>query len=208
MFGNVKIKMKFDHGITCIYFPKVIANILSNILNVKFTHPNNLPKRIFQAAEECKAAAIRAFADDEGCISHAFYITQKSKNVLIKLKKLLEQINIKTGKISKTTEGAHRFVILKESYENYLKRIGFTDNKKLEKLISEVKRIKLRQNTNKKRVMDFLLIKNRLTKYEIADKLDMPIKKTFNALIELRKDEKIITKRIANTKQFFWTIKE
>ncbi|MGC8812622.1 MAG: LAGLIDADG family homing endonuclease [Candidatus Aenigmatarchaeota archaeon] len=208
IFGNVKIEVDMQHGVMYVYFPKVIANLLSDIFKVEFTHPTHLPHSIFEANEECKAAAIRAFIDDEGSVSNAFYITQKSRNILKQLKILLNQFNIKTGKVGKTCEGAHRFTILKESYETYFKKIGFTCREKRRKIILEIKRIKSRKNTNKKFVMNILLKEGPMTKYEIAKKVKMSVKKTFNALVELRKDGKIFTQKIPGQKCYLWCTKE
>jgi len=80
--GNVENRIEQrDDGLLKVYFPKGVSDILSHILETRFTFPDSLPERIFYSSDECKIAAIKAFIDDEGSISNSFCITQKSSNL-------------------------------------------------------------------------------------------------------------------------------
>ncbi len=149
IFGNVEIKLKIrEDGLIYLNFPKVITDILSYILKTKFTHPTNLPQRIFFAPIECKIAAVKAFIDDEGCVSTSFCIIQKSKRILLELKKILEMIDIKTGKICNYST-ARQLYISVYSYEKFANLITLSNPKKNSRLIQKIK------NFNHSRVNPF-----------------------------------------------------
>jgi hypothetical protein len=138
-FGNVETKtIVREDGVVKVYFPKAISDILSRILKIKFTRPQNLPERIFQASRECKIAAIRSFVDDEGSISSSFCICQKSSNVLRQFKELLESLNIKSGKVC-TEDDIHKIYISRYSYREFKKSINLTHPKKHIRLINKIK---------------------------------------------------------------------
>ena len=138
-FGDVETKTIIrEDGVVKVYFPKAISDILSYVLKINFTRPQNLPERIFQASNECKIAAIRAFIDDEGSISSSFCIAQKSSNVLRQLKKILESLNIKSGKVC-IEKDIHKIYISKYSYKKFVSSINLTHPKKHGNLINKVK---------------------------------------------------------------------
>lgn len=140
IFGDVEIKLKIrEDGLIYLNFPKVITDVLSYILKTKFTHPTSLPQRIFFAPIECKIAAVKAFIDDEGCVSTSFCVIQKSKRILLELKKLLKMIDIKTGKICNYST-ARQLYISVYSYEKFANLITLSNPKKNSRLIQKIKK--------------------------------------------------------------------
>lgn len=136
-FGNVETRTVIrEDGVVKIYFPKAIADILSYVLEIEFTHPQKLPERIFQASKECKIAAIRAFVDDEGSISSSFCISQRSSNILKQLKEVLESLDIKSGKVCREDD-IHKIYISKYSYKKFKNSINLTHPKKYRNLVNK-----------------------------------------------------------------------
>jgi len=141
IFGNVETKLKIrEDDLTYVRFPKAITDILSHLLKVKFVRTNDLPKRIFKASVECKIEAIKAFIDDEGCVSTSFCIIQKSKNILLQFKRLLELVDIKTGKICNYS-GIHQIYISTFSYRRFENLITLTNTKKNRRLKAKIKNL-------------------------------------------------------------------
>lgn len=88
-------------------------------MQIKFTRPHSIPKKLFETIDEFKIAFTRAFYDDEGSVSNGkIYLTQKSKNILLQIKSLLNSLGINSGRILKGVTG-YRFVILTKSYERF-----------------------------------------------------------------------------------------
>jgi hypothetical protein len=205
IFGKVETKIKIrENGVILVYFPKAIADILSHTLKVKFVHPDSLPASIFNATMRCKISAIRALFDDEGSVSHAFSVSQKSKNILRQLKKLLKSFNIKTGKICQET-GAHKLYVSSRSYEKYLKLIGFNHPEKknlLKKLVN--KRKYKKSKTIKYRVLKLLNEKCPLNKYDISSLLGIHPNSAWEALRSLKKEGKVVGIPTGKNKPYLW----
>jgi len=142
IFGNVRTNfVTRDDNLTYAKFPRVVMRVLSHLLKVEFVRTNHFPNRIFTAPIECKSEAIKAFIDDEGCVSTSFVIIQKSKNILIELKSLLESLGIRSGKICNYS-GIHQLYISKYSYRRFRKLIKLTHPKKNRRLEAKIKELK------------------------------------------------------------------
>ncbi len=211
IFGDVEVKRKIRlfNGLMVTYFPKAVADILSHIMRIRFTHPDSLPKHIFGAPLECKAAAIRAFVDDEGCVSDNLCITQKSKDILEQIKILLTSLGIETGKICNNKKGIHKLYIFSEDYEKYLKIIGFNHLRKrslLENLIKErdFRREKFVSNQIQYKILNILKESYPLTKYELANKLNINYDSALDALLNLRRKNLVIGKFVNENKPYRW----
>jgi len=138
IFGNVESKIKYRKDeLLIVYFPKAVSDILKHILKSNFTFPDNLPERIFQASNECKVSAIKAFVDDEGSISSSFCITQKSSNLLKQFKELLGSIGIESGKVC-VNNNIHKLYILKRSYKKFDTMIKLTHVNKRQLLTKKI----------------------------------------------------------------------
>lgn len=129
-FGGVECREDYrKDGLVYVRFPKAISDILSYILDIDFVKPKKLPRRIFDSNSNCKISAVKAFIDDEGCVSTSFSITQKSENLLKDLKRLLLELGINTGKVC-NNGSVKQIYIFKNSYKTYFDKIGFVDPKK------------------------------------------------------------------------------
>jgi len=204
VFGRVEIKLFIrKDGVKYLSFPTVIARILQHIFNIKFTHPDSLPERLFKTTSENKAAFIRAFYDDEGCVSKKIYITQKSKHLLKQLKDLLLSMDIKTGKIYKKRT-AHQFIILTESYENFQNLIPFTHPKKSKRLIEMMNRRRLKPIPLKHKVLQLITKEPSITKYYVVEKFGVNKNAAIEALLSLKEEGKITGEYTGWQRPYLW----
>lgn len=220
IFGDVEVRRevrKFN-GLIITYFPKAIADILSYIMKIRFTHPNYLPRRIFDAPLECKVTAIRAFVDDEGSVSINsissinFCISQKSKNILLQLKQIMNSIGIESGNIGINKKwGVYRLNISNASCKKYLKFVGFSHERKRNMLIRLLRKNELIKSNIEKSQKQYkileLLNKGPLTKHEIASRLSLKPDSVLNILMHLKNKEKIIGQHVGTNKPHLWSLR-
>ncbi len=209
MFGKIKTRqfVRKDGtilGTVYLYFPTVIARIVQHILDVRFTKPYRIPERIFAASNTCKTAFLRAFYDDEGCVSgNKIYLTQKSRRILKQIEILLKSLNIKTGKISKTNTGS-KFVIKVESYENFYDSIKFEHLKKQKRLEDIIIKRRSKPVPIKYRVLGLLKKNHPLTKYNISSTLNLRIKSIDETLSSLHEENQISYHYVSSRKPGLW----
>jgi len=209
MFGKIETRqfVRQDgtiHGTVYLYFPTVIARIVQHILDVRFTKPNRVPERIFAASNACKTAFLRAFYDDEGCVSvKKIFLTQKSRRILKQIQILLKSLNIQTGKISKSNTG-FKFVVKVESYENFYDSIKFEHFKKQKRLENIIIKRRSKPMSIKYRVLDLLKKNYPLTKYDISSSLGLRIESVHEALSSLHEEDKISGQYVSSRKPNLW----
>lgn len=212
IFGDVEVrrKIRLFNGLIITYFPKAVADILSHIMRIGFTHPDSLPESIFNASPECKVSAIRAFIDDEGCVSSNFCVDQKSKRIISQFRQLLNSIGIECGKIGRNnTTGVHKLYIFKTSYKTFLKSVNLTHIKKREKLMELIKMDEFRTeqkiiNQIQYKILDLLTEKYPLTKHDIARHLGIIVGSALDTLLNLKEKGKVIGKFTNKNKPYFW----
>ena len=138
VFGGVEIKEKD----TFVFFPICITHILKKIYNVDFMSKTaRVPEFIFQAPESLVSSAIRAFADDEGCVSdRGMTLYSSNKSLLEDFKKLIKDTfpSLKiTTEYSREGHNTieHSFVINQKSLEDFNRLIGTSHSKKKEDIL-------------------------------------------------------------------------
>jgi len=211
IFGKVETKENLrEDDLVKVYFPKAVTDIASHILEIKFTH-KVIPKRIFDSSIECRISAVRAFVDDEGCVSNTLSITQKSEHILKQIKELLNSLGIRTGKICENS-GIHRLYIFSEGHERYLKTIDFDHRKKhylLEKMINErkIRKDTIKTSQIKYKVLKLLEEVFPLTKHDVANILGISSDCALGALLNLKEHREITGRFVRNNKPYLWYLK-
>jgi len=175
-FGTISlttcIDKRFDAQTVILPQPlvKVLINFYPEIIRKEF------PRRIKELPEEHKISFIRAFADDEACVTtSAIVYTLKNKNVLNEIRNLHLSLGFKEEWLSKVKKKAnvHVFSIKGKGLLYFNKLIGFKHPEKQRLLGIEVKR-----KTEKRKV--FYVDQ---TKKEIVNLLNEP--RTIAELSEL-----------------------
>jgi len=207
IFGEVRT---YDGKLTVpiISFPKVITDILSYILDVKFSYPDRIPKQIFNASEECKSAFLRALFDDEGCSSKGIVIGMKGDNLISELKKLLETIGIKINNLFNSNGGMVSLSINSKSIELFKDKVGFSHPSKIKNLNFAISRKYRKMRT---RSIDELngqilsVLKNKpCATIEIANIIQLTLGHTLRYLKLLEKENKVTRDGFKN--RFLWSI--
>jgi hypothetical protein len=205
-FGKVETNSYINkrNGVTFLMFPKAITDILSRILDIRFTFPDRLPKRLFESSDECKIAAIRAVFDDEGTVSTMFSISQNSENILLQVKKLLSFFGIKTGNICCSGVN-HDLNVLISSYEKFYNIVGLTSLDKIDNLAEDVKvHRNYVESLLKTKIYNMLINNHPLNKHQIAKKFNITSGNVNCTLKLLENDRKVKRKFVGNNKPLLW----
>lgn len=141
-FGDMKIYEIKLQTTPIVYFPKVLGRTLAHLLKIRFTYPDHLPKDIFNASYQCKAAFLRAVFDDEGTISTNLAVGMANRNVVKEIKELLESLDIKTTSISIKKSDKYgdnyQFNVRTKYFSRFNEVIGFASLDKAKKLESAI----------------------------------------------------------------------
>ena len=121
-------------------------------------------KKWIEHCDRCRGAFLRAFYDSEGCISDSLVIYNTGKELLSYVKKLLEHLDIETGPLhtriaAGTTlrdprngrsyirkKDCFSFAVRKRSLPMFAEYVGFTIERKSERLRDAALRVKQQQN--------------------------------------------------------------
>ena len=194
-------------NVSIVCFPKVITDILSCVLNVKFTRPDHIPKQIFNATDECKSAFLQALFDDEGCSSNGIVIRMKSYNFMREVRNIIEQIGIKTNKLFQSNDMAS-LSINGKYVELFKEKIGFSHPLKIRNLNAIINRRHRKERTRdieglKKQIL--IILKNKsLPTIEIANNIQLTLGHTLTYLKTLEKETKISRSGFKN--KLIWSI--
>jgi len=164
VFGNVDFTIYFDKRFNAesVMIPKQISSILSafypEILNKK------VPQHIFELPQEYISSFIRAFADDESCVTtSAIYYVQKDKVVLEDIRKLHLLVGFKDENLTsvKKNGNVYNFSIKGGGLVYFYENIGYKHPSKMRDLEIEVKRKNNKRtiktiDTTKKEITHFL----------------------------------------------------
>lgn len=144
IFGDVETKEYImHHDVWAVMFPKAVTDVLKHIFKVRMVYSNRLPEVLLESSNDCKRAAVRAFFDDEGCVSGKMVcLTFSSKYALQQIKEILEQLDVMTGVIYNVAGNCYGIQILVAGKEMFLQRVGFTHPNKLSRLSAIVNDIK------------------------------------------------------------------
>ncbi|MBL7170304.1 MAG: ArsR family transcriptional regulator [Candidatus Aenigmarchaeota archaeon] len=174
VFGQVEAREKD----TFVFFPICITHILKKIYNVDFMSKTaRIPKFLFQSPESFISSAIRAFADDEGCVSdNGLTLYSCNKPLLDDFKKLIKE-NFPTFAIvteysrerPNTTE--HSFTINQKSLVEFNRLIGFSHLKKKEDVEFYLRKRKRNWNHRNKWETKNLILKSLLESPKTTKKL-------------------------------------
>ena len=137
IFGKIECyetKSTQNPNVFCVNFTKTLTHILKHILDIKFTHPDKLPKSIFNAPEECKRAFLQALFDDEGTVSTCLGIGMKEKRLIQEIKLLCNSLEIETLNIIPKENVLYTLNIKSTSVLKFRKKIGFSHPDKYHKL--------------------------------------------------------------------------
>ena len=178
-----------------VCFPKVITDVLAHILDIKFTHPDKIPRNIFYSSDDCKSAFLRALFDDEGTISTNLAISMNNFNLVNEIKSLVNNLGIETSKVitKKNRLGRDNFYfsIKSKSFEIFRDKIGFFHPKKKNNLDAAINRKYRKQRTRSvesidKDIINILRIRQMRT-IELANKLQFTLN---HMLLHLKRLEK------------------
>lgn len=214
MFGKLKIYERETPTVPIVCFPKVVTDILSKILDVKFTNPNRIPSRLFDSSALHKAIFIQALFDDEGTVSSHLCIGMKSKQIIEELKILLEDLNIKTGKVlikKQKTGDNYTLSIKTSSFLEFKNKIDFIHKEKSHKLDNKIA-IMNRNRTERTRplewtrqeILNLLKVKPRTT-IELSENLLLTFTGVYNHLSYLR--DKGIIERGGYKNKYLWKLR-
>lgn len=208
VFGKVKTnEYLLQSNVYAVMFPKAVTDILSHIFQVKFVRTSNLPNLFFTVPKNCQYAAIRAMFDDEGSVSKKgqLVFVNSQKGIMEDLKKLLDQNDLKTGKIS-FSRNMYTITVLSESKEQFLERIGLTHLSKKLRLTTtiELQKEKAKAIPIQTKIYDLLSQKGSLTRQEICKLLNTNFNYTTIVLYDLRKEGKIRSHFNGKNKPYLW----
>lgn len=167
VFGSINLETYVDKRFDAetVRVPKQISMILSKfypeILN------KSVPKSMLTLPKEYLRAFIRAFADDESCVTtSAILYTQKSKEVLEDIRKLHLLVGFKEENLTQVKEKKDicNFSIIGNGLIYFYTNIGYKHPGKMRDLEVEVKR---KENRRVIKIRD-------TTKKEITECLDSP----------------------------------
>ena len=210
IFGEVKTnEYLVQSNVYAVLFPKAITDILSHIFQTTFVRTKKLPIVVFEASKESRCAFIRGMFDDEGSISKGGQLTfvQKEIQIVKDLKKLLNGLDIKTGKIHIDKKNCSVITVLSESRELFSDLISFTHPEKSVRLKESVKADKIRKSHKQliDKVDELFLTENGLTRYQISKKLNANINSITQILYILRKEGKLKSRFSGKNKPYLWT---
>jgi len=149
IFGNVPI---YEQQYS-IKFPRVIAEVIENFYDVNtMTFDSRITSNIKRIPKKWLYFGIRAFVDDEGCMTKSSIVLYSANsNLLEGIKQILDYLKIKRGEIrTKLSEKAtygKMFTIEIKDLGLYYKKIGFTHLKKKEKLEFYLKKKKRKRRS-------------------------------------------------------------
>ncbi len=148
-FGDIEIYEYYDKRKNAyrLTAPSIIGLILSIFLEQQHGDSKHIPEFIISSNKLYKTVFLRALFDDEGSISgRAINISMSNKEVIIKIKKMLEEFCIKPGKIYETDKNRTNYRINitgQHDLARFSKQIGFSHPKKKEKLITLLQNYKI-----------------------------------------------------------------
>ncbi len=194
VFGIINYHVYLDKRFNAkeVRIPRIISLILSDFYPELLK--KEVPKRIFQLPNNFIRSFIRAFADDESCVTtSAIVYVQKEKQVLEDIRNLHIMVGFKEEWLTsvKIKRNLHVFSIIGKGLIYFHKNIGFKNIEKKRDLIAEVRR----------KTSVRILTTNDMTKKEITDLLEQPkTTKELSALIgvqqtRIRKHIKYLQKR-------------
>ena len=145
VFGDIEPNIIRRNGIGytrenyVLQYPSIVSLFILNVFDYKTDIDMELPSFISNTNLSAKARFLRAFFDDESCVQ------VKSKKILFGLKpvkpvldviKLLNEFNIRTGSIHKSTNGIYNKFEIGDQYSilKFKMFIGFKHPEKMKKL--------------------------------------------------------------------------
>ena len=145
VFGDIEPNIIRRNGIGytrenyVLQYPSIVSLFILNVFDYKTDIDLELPSFISNTNLSAKARFLRAFFDDESCVQ------VKSKKILFGLKpvkpvldviKLLNEFNIRTGSIHKSTNGIYNKFEIGDQYSilKFKMFIGFKHPEKMKKL--------------------------------------------------------------------------
>jgi hypothetical protein len=196
IFGEVRVYDASTNTTPIVCFPKVIADILSHVLDVRFSFPDRIPRNILCASEECKREFLKALFDDEGCCSTGVFIRMKSQDLIKQISNLLEHIEIKVNKILVDEKNSITTLsINSKSIEDFRDKVGFAHPNKSHNLNSKINARKRSQRTRSKDIIEGELIGSLndggKTTLEIANNIQLTLGHTLKHLKKLENKGKI-----------------
>lgn len=212
IFGELKSYERKLATVSIICFPKVVTDLLSHILEIKFSSPDHIPKQIFSAAKECKASFLRALFDDEGTISTNLAISMSNLNLVKDIKLLIESLGIETNaltsKKNKFWKDNFAFTIKRKHFVEFRERVGFSHQEKIKNLDAAIHTRNRKQRTRdikeiKKQILEVLDSKSFRT-IEIANILQRTLGHTLCYLDILEKENKIVRNGFKN--KILWSL--
>ena len=211
IFGVVK---SYEGKLTVpiISFPKVITDILSYILDVKFSNPDRIPRQIFNASRECKSAFLQALFDDEGTISTNLAISMSNKNLIEEIKRLTESLGVETGTISikkhENRKDNFTFGIKRDNLLKFKDKIGFSHPDKIKKLDFAINTKNRKERTRDIEVLRKLIVDSlsdkKMATLEIANNLQLTLCHTLKILKLMEEQGKIVKSGFKN--KMIWSL--
>jgi hypothetical protein len=211
VFGKVKISNR-TLTVPIITFPKAITKVLAHCLEVSLDTKENLPRNIFAASKNCKAALLRALFDDEGTCSANLAIKMNGEQLIRNIRMLTESLDITCGKITIVPNQSgirgYSFRILNKDFEKFANLIGFSHPKKAENLKAAIRRRYRTQRCREPKeieslVLNFLEQNQKARTIVLANLLDLTLGHMLVHLKRMQKEGKIKNSTEEN-KYFIW----
>ena len=211
VFGNLYVYERKPNTTWCVFFPKVVSNVLRHIFDIEFTRPTNIPKFIFNSTKSCKSAFLQALYDDEGTVSGYPIIGMKNYNIMNEIRLLVENMGVKTNRINGCGNRCRYFSIESRNIKKFKEKIDFSHPIKRHRL-KVILKVQRRNKTKRTRPLDWtrgkilkLLNKKPMSTFQISEKILLGISGAHSHLRWLEKNNKIIKDGPQN--KVFWKIK-
>jgi intein/homing endonuclease len=198
-FGEVDIYEYNDDGITQVSAPSIVGLILTAFFGRQSKGYKHVPEIVLNSDKFSKILFLRAVFDDEGSVNLSekeIELQMTSKPILEKIKELLSEFGIRTGKISKRKKvenqrRVYRFDITgRRDLEMFNKKIGFDHPEKKQKLqdsLESYQRYQYKQGEIKIIMLDILKREKEISVKQLAYILKRkPAGRFYRQLRELR----------------------
>ncbi len=199
IFGKMKVYERIMGKIPVVYFPKIITDVLADILEIKFSYPDKVPSQIFQSSEDCQFAFLQALFDDEGTISTNLAVSMSNLNIIKEIQRLTESVGIQTNKISKKENNPYStnfsFSIRRKYLNEFDKKISFAHPKKLMNLKAAIHSKSRPQRTRQiekinNQILGFLN-NHQKTTLDVANEVKFTLGYTLQILKRLEHQDKV-----------------
>lgn len=193
-----------NDGLRMVRYPSIAGIILMDLFGPMIKGLKHVPSLVLESDKNSKSLFLRALFDDEGCVSsNRIVLGMSNKTIIEKVKKMLNEFGIETGKISKgkaTERWKARYYLAifgRNDIHLFAQKIGFDHPEKKEKLnyllkSYENKVLHYKKGEMRKLILKILKNEGPLGVCELAKKLNRkPGHRLREHLRKLKKEGKV-----------------